>query len=138
MSGTRVLKVAIIEDQFGIREGLRLLIDGTEGYRCCGSFGSMEEGLAQIARDLPDVVLVDIGLPGMSGYEVARQLRAEPATRGVFIAALTGYGQEADRQRSFAAGFDYHLTKPPNPGVLEAMLVAPRRRTGDAADREDK
>ena len=64
-----MLKVAVIEDQFRIREWLRMLIDGTDGYRCTGSFGSMEEALENVGRDLPDVVLVDIGLPKMSGIE---------------------------------------------------------------------
>lgn len=76
----------------------------------------------------PEIVLLDIGLPGMSGYEVAQQLRADPASRGVVIAAVTGYGQESDRQRAFDAGFDYHLTKPPDPSVLETVLASPRLR----------
>jgi CheY-like chemotaxis protein len=73
----------------------------------------------------PEIILLDIGLPGMSGYDVAKQLRTEPAADGAIIAAVTGYGQEADRQRAFAAGFDYHLTKPPDPNILETMLATP-------------
>jgi PAS domain S-box-containing protein len=73
----------------------------------------------------PEIILLDIGLPGMSGYDVARQLRAEPSSQGVIIAALTGYGQESDRQRSFEAGFDYHFTKPPDPNILASMLSSP-------------
>jgi PAS domain S-box-containing protein len=73
---------------------------------------------------LPEIILLDIGLPGISGYEVARQLRSEPALSGAIIAALTGYGQESDRSQSFAAGFDYHLTKPPDPKLLETLLAA--------------
>lgn len=72
----------------------------------------------------PEIILLDIGLPDMSGYEVAKQLRSEPALGGTIIAALTGYGQESDRNQSFAAGFDYHLTKPPDPKVLESLLAA--------------
>lgn len=63
------VKVAIIEDRRDIREGLAMLINGTEGYRCTNAFRSMEETLELIARDLPHVALVDIGLPGMSGIE---------------------------------------------------------------------
>jgi len=63
------IKVAIIEDRHDIREGLAVLINGTEGYRCTSAFASMEAALENIDRDLPDVVLVDIGLPGMSGIE---------------------------------------------------------------------
>src|SRR6185369_10463043 len=61
-----MIKVAVIEDRREIREGLRMLIDGTDSYRCTGSFRSMEEALSRIGADLPDVTLVDIGLPGMN------------------------------------------------------------------------
>ncbi len=73
--GAPVLKIAIVEDQREIREGLAALIDSTEGYRCTGCFRSMEEALAHIGRDLPDVALIDIGLPGMSGTAGTRLLR---------------------------------------------------------------
>jgi CheY-like chemotaxis protein len=76
----------------------------------------------------PEFILLDIGLPGMSGYDVARLLRAEPSMQGAVIAALTGYGQESDRQRSLDAGFDYHLTKPADLGLLESLLTSPRIR----------
>lgn len=80
-----------------------------------------------IVRDFrPQIILLDIGLPGMSGYDVARRLRTEPFAEGVVIAALTGYGQESDRQRSREAGFDYHLTKPPDPRLLESVLAFSR------------
>jgi CheY-like chemotaxis protein len=73
----------------------------------------------------PEIVLLDIGLPGMSGYEVARTLRSDPLHQGVLITALTGYGQAEDRARSHAAGFDYHLTKPPDMSVLEKLVKSP-------------
>jgi CheY-like chemotaxis protein len=70
----------------------------------------------------PDVVLCDIGLPGMDGYAVARSLREEPATRTVRLIALTGYGRESDRQRTQEAGFDLHLIKPVEPLELKRLL----------------
>jgi PAS domain S-box-containing protein len=73
----------------------------------------------------PEIVLLDIGLPGMSGYEVARTLRSDPMHQGVLITALTGYGQAEDRARSHAAGFDYHLTKPPDMSMLEKLVKSP-------------
>jgi DNA-binding NarL/FixJ family response regulator len=69
------IKVAIIEDQRKFREYVAALIDGTEGFRCTGSFRSMEEALDRIGADLPDVALVDIGLPGMDGIEGIRTLK---------------------------------------------------------------
>jgi len=70
----------------------------------------------------PQVVLCDIGLPGMNGYEFAAQLRVHPDFRQIPLIALTGYGQEEDRQRTRAAGFDYHLVKPVEPDALNALL----------------
>jgi PAS domain S-box-containing protein len=73
----------------------------------------------------PHFVLLDIGMPGMSGYEVARNLRKEPEFEGLVITALTGYGQADDRRRSREAGFNHHLTKPPDPIALAALLTPP-------------
>ena len=73
----------------------------------------------------PQIVLLDIGMPGMSGYEVARQLRAQPEFQSLVITALTGYGQAEDRRRSQEAGFNHHLTKPPDPFALAALLTSP-------------
>ncbi len=81
--------------------------------------------IREAVRCTPELVLLDIGLPGMDGYEVAQRLRREPALDGIFLVALTGYGSEADRQRSTAAGFDDHLVKPVE---LNALLQVLRRR----------
>lgn len=80
-------------------------------------------GLALAREFKPQIVLLDLGLPGMDGYEVARALRAEPALEGLKLIAVTGYGQEEDRQRSAEAGFDYHLTKPVEPVTLHALIA---------------
>ena len=74
----------------------------------------------------PDVVLLDIGMPGMDGYEVARRLRADAGLRDVLLVALTGWGQEEDRRRTREAGFDHHLVKPADPAELRALLARPR------------
>ncbi|HZY87234.1 MAG TPA: PAS domain S-box protein [Gemmataceae bacterium] len=82
--------------------------------------------LGAVRRFRPELVLLDIGLPGMSGYEVARQLRAEPGLGGLVVAAMTGYGQDDDRRRSHEAGCDAHLTKPLAPADLVAFVADPR------------
>jgi PAS domain S-box-containing protein len=81
-----------------------------------------EGALERIAHEAPDIVLLDIGLPGMSGYDVAEQLRKRPGRRAMRIYALTGYGQEEDRRRSAEAGFDGHLVKPVVPAELFALI----------------
>lgn len=82
-----------------------------------------EAALALARQWRPDVVLLDIGLPGMSGYEVARRLRAEPSTAHVMLVAVTGWGSEDDQRKSAQAGFDHHLTKPVEVAALEAVLA---------------
>jgi len=85
----------------------------------------VNDGLAvlQAVRDFrPEVILLDIGLPGMTGYEVARQIRSEPEFDSLVIAAMTGYGQAEDMRRTREAGFNYHLTKPLDPTRLEALF----------------
>jgi CheY-like chemotaxis protein len=78
----------------------------------------------ELARQFrPEIVLCDIGLPGgMDGYAVARAFRADPERRGMYLIALTGYGQEEDVRRAREAGFDVHLTKPVDIGQLERLL----------------
>ena len=120
MSGTTALKVGIIEDQPKIREGLRTLIDGTEGYRCVGSFGSMEEALAKVEHELPDVLLVDIGLPGMSGIEGTR--RVKDLHPGLAVLMLTVYDDDRRIFDALCAGAcGYLLKKTPPARLLECL-----------------
>src|SRR5580700_9878278 len=72
----------------------------------------------------PNVVLLDIGLPGLNGFEVAKQLRRQPALQNAMLVAMTGYGREGDRQRSQEAGFDHHLVKPGDFGKVLHILAA--------------
>jgi CheY-like chemotaxis protein len=78
---------------------------------------------------VPDIALIDIGLPGMNGYDVARLLKHDPALKGVVLVALTGYGQPEDKARALAAGFDYHLVKPIDVAVLNDLLARVSHRT---------
>jgi len=75
----------------------------------------------------PTVVLLDIGMPGMDGYEVARRIRQQSTGRDLMLIALTGWGQEADRRRASQAGFDYHLLKPADITALKSLLTSPSR-----------
>jgi CheY-like chemotaxis protein len=80
------------------------------------------EALAAAGEFRPEIVLLDIGLPGMDGYEVARRLRSRPKAEGLLLVALTGWGQESDRDRAREAGFDRHLVKPVDPETLRDLL----------------
>jgi two-component system CheB/CheR fusion protein len=70
----------------------------------------------------PDAVILDLGMPGLTGYEIARRIRQSPGLDAVRLIALTGFGQDEDRRRSREAGFDYHLVKPVDPLVLQPLL----------------
>ena len=123
MSNPELIKAALIEDQREIREGLRTLIEGTPGHRCTGAFRSMEEALERIALEGPDVILVDIGLPGMSGIEGIPLLRARyPEAR---ILVLTIYDDDDRIFSALCAGAcGYLLKKTPPARLLESLREA--------------
>ncbi len=85
---------------------------------------SGQDALDAASDMLPDVVLLDIGLPVINGYDVARRLREQPQFEQTILAAVTGYGQAEDRYRSAAVGFDFHLTKPVDPAALQHVMAA--------------
>jgi DNA-binding NarL/FixJ family response regulator len=115
-----MIRIAIIEDSRPIREGLRLLIDGSDGYHVAGSCCSMEEALPHVAFDLPDVVLVDIGLPGISGIEGIRQLRQYHPHLHLLV--LTVYGDDERIFDAICAGAcGYLLKKTPPARLLESI-----------------
>ena len=118
-----VITAAVVEDQRDIRDGLKELIDGTPGHRCTGAFGSVEEALEPITSDPPDVVLLDIGLPGMSGIDgIPFLLKRSPRTR---VLVLTVYN---DDDRIFAAlcagACGYLLKKTPPVRLMESLKDA--------------
>ena len=114
VSGTSSLKVAVVEDQDDIREGLRVLIDSTQGYRCAAACASIEEALVQFPHSAPDVALVDIGLPGISGIEGTHMLRAHQPDLQVII--LTVFDDDDRIFQAICAGAYGYLLKntPPN------------------------
>jgi CheY-like chemotaxis protein len=88
---------------------------------------SGQDGVQTAEHYQPDVVLCDIGLPGLDGYEVARQLRDNPVTAKARLIAVTAYGRDEDRRRSHEAGFEQHLVKPVDPDALQRVLNCPSR-----------
>lgn len=118
---TGTLRVLIVEDNVDSAETLAELIEIWGHDARIAHHGSAAISLA--VDYLPDVVLLDIGLPGISGYEVARLLRQQPDLEETLLVALTGYGQEEDRRKALSAGFDVHLTKPVNPDQLQRILA---------------
>jgi CheY-like chemotaxis protein len=78
--------------------------------------------LAALKTFRPSVILLDLGMPGMNGLEIARRVREDPEARGVTLVAVTGWGQREDRRRTTEAGFDYHLIKPADVATLQSIL----------------
>jgi DNA-binding NarL/FixJ family response regulator len=104
-----LIRVVVIEDLREVREGLAMLINGTSGFECTGSFRSMEDALAGIDASRPDVILTDIGLPGMNGIEGTRILSGR--LPGVPILALSVYGDDENVFNSICAGASGYLLK---------------------------
>lgn len=123
-AGTGRQRVVLVEDQADAREMLKAVLEamGFEVFEASDG----EQAIATIARVRPDVALVDIGLPVIDGFEVARRLRAKPELDDVLLVALTGYGTEDDIEAARAAGFGEHLTKPADPKQIEEIIA---RRT---------
>jgi CheY-like chemotaxis protein len=123
-AGRRVL---VIDDNVDAADTLAALVVALGGKSAAAYDG--HDGLKRAAEFRPDVVLLDIGMPEMDGYETCRLLRAEAVGRAAYVVAVTGFGQLHDRERALADGFDAHLTKPADPRILEKVLAeAPARR----------
>jgi signal transduction histidine kinase len=120
VGGLVARRVLLVDDNVDARETLRdiLELDGCTVFEA----GDGLDALVVAERERPDVVLLDIGLPGVDGYEVARHLRAHPVTASTHIVAITGYGQEADKRKAAEAGCDDHLTKPVDLDALRAAV----------------
>ena len=85
------------------------------------------DALAAAARYQPEIAILDIGMPGMSGYDLAQRIRGEAWGKHMLLIALTGWGQEEDKRKALDAGFDHHLIKPIDPDALEALMAASTR-----------
>ena len=123
------LRVLIVDDNVDTVLSFSMLLKASGSEVKTAHDGPTAVKIAQ--EYVPDVVLLDIGLPGLNGYEVARQIRKQPSLRNVVLVALTGYGQESDKQASTEAGFNHHLIKPARIAEIRQILetVAERRDT---------
>lgn len=118
MTGCR--RVVVVDDNPDAANTLASILraSGHEVHIATDGHGAIELAI----RVRPDVMLLDIGLPGLDGFSVAKRLRAEPSLAHMRIIAVTGVGDEADRQRAMEAGIDQHLIKPVDPAFLESLL----------------
>ena len=115
------LRILVVEDNRDAADSLRLLLE-LYGYEATVAYTG-PGGVKAAEQWQPDVVLCDIGLPRMDGYEVARRLRQNPSTAKARLIAVTGYGAEDDRRRSREVGFEAHLVKPVDPEQLLAQFA---------------
>ena len=122
----------VVDDNVDAAETLALLLEAS-GHDVRTAYDGPTA--VEAALDYrPNVVLLDIGLPGLDGFEVAKRLRQQPALESVVLVAMTGYGQESDRQRSQDAGFDHHLVKPASFGKVQQILATVSDERPDATN----
>lgn len=124
--------IVLVEDHADSREMLRMLLE-VDGHVVIEAADGLE-AMAIIVEKHPDIAFVDVGLPRMSGLDIARELRANPQFDDVLLVALTGYGTRADVEASAAAGFDAHLTKPIDFEQLSALIASGRHGSHLSAD----
>jgi CheY-like chemotaxis protein len=115
------LRLLVVDDNQDAADSLAMLLR-LQGHEVRVAYSGVA-ALEMTKTYRPDVVFLDIGMPGMDGYEVARRLRQQPGLEEVVLAALTGWGQQEDRRRTAEAGFNHHLVKPPEPQTLEGLLA---------------
>jgi two-component system CheB/CheR fusion protein len=119
-------RILVVDDNRDSADSVRALLE-LAGHEVRTAYDG-PAALVMAGEFRPEVVFLDIGLPRMDGYEVARRLRMDPRLDHVTLIAMTGYGQEEDRRQSREAGFDHHFVKPMDPGVLGSLLASPASR----------
>jgi CheY-like chemotaxis protein len=113
--------VLVIDDDRDVANGLKLALE-IDAHEVAVAYDG-DEGLALARTFKPDFVLCDVGMPGKDGYAVARAFRADAELRRIFLVALTGFAQAADRSKAREAGFDEHLAKPANMATINGLLA---------------
>jgi CheY-like chemotaxis protein len=114
------LRILVVDDNLDASKMLSRVIVAM-GYHVTTAADG-KEAIEKAEADRPDVILMDLGMPRMNGYEAARYIRQQDWGKETVLVALTGWGQGVDRQKSKAAGFDHHLVKPADPQELRVLL----------------
>jgi two-component system, OmpR family, response regulator len=120
-SSAQPRRVLLVDDSVDAAQAMSMLLE-TLGHDVRMAHDGVS-ALAVVDGFEPEVVILDIGLPGMDGFELAREMRKRPSTQQCLLLALTGYGGDADRQRAHDAGFDHHLVKPVSFEDIEAVIA---------------
>jgi CheY-like chemotaxis protein len=102
------------------------------GYLAATAYNG-EDGIREAARFAPDVIVMDLAMPGIDGYEAARRIRQSPGGKSMLLIALTGWGQEGTRRKALEAGFDFHAVKPADIEVLKNYITQSRARRESSA-----
>ena len=121
-------KVLVVDDNIDSAASIGMLL-GLDGHQVREAHDG-PTALTLLAAERPDLVLLDIGMPGMDGHEVARRIRQLPGMQDLILVAMTGYGQEEDRRRTREAGFDVHLVKPVDIDELRRLVAAAQSNAG--------
>jgi CheY-like chemotaxis protein len=120
-------RVLIVDDNQDAANSMAMLVEAVGGT--AKTAYDAASGLNALGEFRPDVVVLDIGMPGIDGYEMCQRIRLRPADRHIVVIALTGWGHPQDKQRALDAGFDAHLTKPVDPAAFQELLAV--SRTGE-------
>jgi CheY-like chemotaxis protein len=122
------MKVLVVDDSADAAQSVVMLLEtlGHDARTAPDGTGAMKTALEFV----PDLILMDIGLPGVDGLQVAKWIRDQPTLKQAVLIAVTGYGQQSDRQRSLDAGFDQHWVKPVDFARLESILCAAASKAG--------
>jgi CheY-like chemotaxis protein len=126
ISAATARSILVVDDNADCANTLGMLLQ-VSGHKVETAYSGVQ-ALELAARTSPDIVFLDIGLPGMNGYEVARRMRQIERSNPLLLIAVSGYGQDDDRRQSTAAGFDLHLIKPVSLERLNEVFSGPRAR----------
>jgi CheY-like chemotaxis protein len=127
----RKRRILLIEDSEDVREMLKDFLEEL-GHEVAVAANGLE-GVEKLLQLKPDIALVDVGLPGIDGYEVARRIRFQPEGERLYLVALTGYGGPEAQAKAVGAGFDLHLTKPLNVAELPELINRPKTWSNDSS-----